>query len=204
MFERRHEFAKEKSMLPVGTILHPTDFSEHSEVAFRVASALARDYNARLILLHVISPSMAIYGGKPASAMTGPAAEEAKKCLRELERSHWRLPCSAAFLVEEAKQSLRKMEERTHHIRVELLVLQGDPADMILRAAEETHSDMIVMGTQGRTALSRLLLGSVAESVIRKAPCPVLTAKPAPERKKAVEESEAKEEVGVAVGAHAE
>ncbi|HEY7423005.1 MAG TPA: universal stress protein [Gemmataceae bacterium] len=191
-------------MLPVGTILYPTDFSEHSEFAFRVASALARDYNARLILLHVISPSMAIYGGRPVPAMTSAGAEEAKECLRKMERSHWRLPCSAAFLVEEVKESLRKMEERTHHIRVEALVLEGDPADMILRAAEETHSDVIVMGTHGRTALSRLLLGSVAESVLRKASCPVLTAKPALERKKAVEENEAKAESSVAVGAHAE
>jgi hypothetical protein len=71
---------------------------------------------------------------------------------------------------------------------------------MILRAAEETHSNVIVMGTHGRTALSRLLMGSVAEAVLRKAPCPVLTAKHIPERKKAVAESEAKAESGVAVG----
>ena len=56
----------------------------------------------------------------------------------------------------------------------------------------------------GRTALRRLLLGSVAESVIRKAPCPVLTAKHVPERKKAVAEGEAKAEAGVAVGTHSE
>src|SRR5262249_36476393 len=124
--------------------------------------------------------------------------------LRKMERSHWRLPCPTAFLVEEAKESLRKMEERTHHIRVESQVMEGDPVDMILRAAEETHSDVIVMGTHGRTAVARLLLGSVAESVLRKAPCPVLTAKAAPERKRAVAESEAKAEAGVAVGAHVE
>ena len=70
------------------------------------------------------------------------------------------------------------MEAEAHHVRVESLVMEGDPVDMILRAAEETHSDMIVMGTHGRTALARLLLGSVAEAVLRKAPCPVLTAKP--------------------------
>jgi len=189
---------------PLGTILHPTDFSEGSEVAFQAASGLARDYNARLILLHVISPAMAIYGGRPASAMTGAGAEEAKRCLRTMERSHWRLPCPAAFLIEEARERLRKMEERTHSIRLEMRVLEGDPADMILRAAEETHSDVIVMGTQGRTALSRLLLGSVAEAVIRRAPCPVLTAKPAPAREEVVEESETKAEAGIAVGVHAE
>ena len=166
-------------MLPLRTILHPTDFSEHSEFAFRVASSLARDYNARLILLHVIPPPMVIYAGGPVPAETWPS-------------------------VEEVKEKLRNMEGRTHHVRVESTVLEGDPVDMILRAAEETHSDVIVMGTHGRTALTRLLLGSVAESVIRKAPCPVLTAKPDLERKKVVEESETKAEAGVAVSAHAE
>jgi hypothetical protein len=53
--------------------------------------------------------------------------------------------------------------------------MEGDPVDMILRAAAEAHSDVIVMGTHGRTALGRLLLGSVPEAVLRKAPCPVLT-----------------------------
>ena len=166
-------------MLPLATILHPTDFSEHSEFAFRVASSLARDYNARLILLHVIPPPMVIYAGGAVPAETWPS-------------------------VEEVKESLRNMEGRTHHVRVESQVMEGDPVDMILRAAEETHSDVIVMGTHGRTALARLLLGSVAEAVIRKAPCPVLTAKPNLVRKKVVEESEAKAEAGVAAGAHAE
>lgn len=165
-------------MLPLGTILHPTDFSEHSEFAFRVAAALARDYNARLILLHVLPPPMVIYAGGPVPAETWPS-------------------------VDEARESLRNMEGRTHHVRVESLVMEGDPVDMILRAAEETHSDVIVMGTHGRSALTRLLMGSVAELVIRKAPCPVLTAKPATARMKAVEENATKEETGATVGAHA-
>ncbi|MHB1426609.1 MAG: universal stress protein [Gemmataceae bacterium] len=166
-------------MLPLGTILHPTDFSENSAFAFRVASALARDYNARLILLHVISPPVVIYAGGPVPAEAWPS-------------------------VEEIKEQLWNIEGRTHHVRVESQVLEGDPVDMILRAAEETHSDVIVMGTHGRTALARLLLGSVAEQVMRKAPCPVLTAKPVAARMKAIEKSEAKAEAGVAVGAHAE
>jgi nucleotide-binding universal stress UspA family protein len=158
-------------MLPLGTILHPTDFSENSEFAFRVACALARDYNARLVLLHVMQPPMVIYAGGPVPAETWPS-------------------------IEEVKEKLRKLEGQSHHVRVESQVMEGDPVDMILRAAEETDSDVIVMGTHGRTGLGRLLLGSVAESVIRKAPCPVLSAKPVPARKKAVEESEATAEVG--------
>jgi nucleotide-binding universal stress UspA family protein len=89
--------------------------------------------------------------------------------------------------IEEAQAKLRELESQANGVRVESQVMEGDPVDMILRAAEETNSDVIVMGTHGRTALSRLLLGSVAEGVLRKAPCPVLTAKPTLVRKKAVE-----------------
>jgi nucleotide-binding universal stress UspA family protein len=69
------------------------------------------------------------------------------------------------------------MERRTNHVRIESTVMEGDPVEMILRAAEETNSDVIVMGTHGRTGLRRLLMGSVAEGVGRKAPCSVLTAR---------------------------
>jgi nucleotide-binding universal stress UspA family protein len=166
-------------MLPLATILHPTDFSEHSEFAFRLACALARDYKARLVLLHVLPPPMVIYAGGPVPAETWPS-------------------------VEEAKEKLRQLEGQAHRVRVESQVMEGDPVDMIVRAADETGSDVIVMGTHGRTAVARLLMGSVAEAVLRKAPCPVLTAKPLLQRKKIVEEGEAKVEAGAAVGADAE
>jgi nucleotide-binding universal stress UspA family protein len=164
-------------MLSLATILHPTDFSDHSELAFRLACALARDYNARLILLHVISPSEALYSGTLEPTVNGPGIEEVKESLREVEKSHWRLPCPTNLLAEEVKGKLRRLEEQARRIRVESQVLEGDPVDMILRAAEETNSDIIVMSTHGRTALARLLMGSVAESVLRKAPCPVLISK---------------------------
>ena len=160
-------------MLPLTTILHPTDFSENSEFAFRLACALARDYKARLVLLHVLPPPMVLYAGGPVPAETWPTSEQ-------------------------AEEKLRQLEGQAHSVRVESQVLEGDPVDMILRAAEETASDVIVMGTHGRTALARLLMGSVAEAVLRKAPCPVLTAKPDLVRKKVVERSEAK--AGIAVG----
>lgn len=163
-------------MLPLGTVLHPTDFSENSEFAFRMACALARDYNARLVLLHVMAPPMVIYAGGPIPAEMWPSTDE-------------------------VQEKLRKLEEQAHRVRVESQVMEGDPVDMILRAAEETHSDVIVMGTHGRTGLGRLLMGSVAEAVIRKVPCPVLSVKPQPVRQKAIEESEAKAEGGAAVGA---
>ena len=57
---------------------------------------------------------------------------------------------------------------------------EGDPATMILNVAQETGAGLIVMGTHGRTGLERLLMGSVAEQVMRKAPCPVLTMRGTP------------------------
>lgn len=140
-------------MLPIAAILHPTDFSEHSQFAFRLACALARDYNARLVLLNVTPPPMVVYAGGPVPPDPWPSIEEAQAKLHELET-------------------------QAHHVRVESQVMEGDAVEMILRAAEETRSDLIVMGTHGRTALARLLLGSVAEAVLRKASCPVLTVKP--------------------------
>src|SRR6185437_13884868 len=97
-------------MLPLATILHPTDFSEHSEFAFRLACALARDYDARLILLHVLPPPMVVYTGGPVPAETWPS-------------------------IDEAKEKLHQMEDHAHHVRVESQVMEGDPVDMILRAA---------------------------------------------------------------------
>jgi nucleotide-binding universal stress UspA family protein len=162
-------------MLTVTTVLHPTDFSDNSDFAFQVASALARTCNARLILLHVLSLSEQIYGGKPSPGKETPGVEEVNESLRMMKKSHWRLPYPTDYLVEQAKGTLGKMEERTTGVRVETLVREGDPMDVIPQVAEETHSDLIVIGTHSRTGLSRLLMGSVAEQVVRKAPCPVLT-----------------------------
>jgi nucleotide-binding universal stress UspA family protein len=181
-------------MLHLATILHPTDFSEYSDLAFRLACALARDYKARLILLHVISPSEALYGGTLEPAEKGPSVEEVKESLKEMEKSNWRLPCPTPLLVEEAKGKLQQLEGQADRARVESKVMEGDPVDMILRAAEETNSEVIVMGTHGRTALTRLLMGSVAESVLRRASCPVLTAKLSLGGKRIAEDNEEKAE----------
>jgi len=138
-------------MLPIRTILHPTDFSEQSEYALRLACALARDHDARLILLHVAAPPVAVYGGDfliPAPEI--PHDEEKEK----LDQLGVPFP-----------------------LPVERRVVEGDAATEILRVAKETDADLIVMGTHGRTGLRRLLMGSVAELVVRRASCPVLTLK---------------------------
>jgi nucleotide-binding universal stress UspA family protein len=136
-------------MLNMQIILHPTDYSERSDYAFRIACSLARDYQAKLVLLHVALRSVTIEG----EAAIAPRSEEYfQEELVKLERVS--VPAG---------------------IRVERFVREGDPSGEILRAAQFTNADLIVMGTHGRTGLSRVLMGSVAEQVVRKAPCPVLT-----------------------------
>ena len=131
-------------MLAIQTILHPTDFSERSGYAFRLSCSLARDRDARLIVLYVVPVSLA----------------EEKRGFGE-----------------EIAQELNHMQIPDPKIKVERRLEEGDPAPQILRVAQETGCDLIVMGTHGRTGLDRLVMGSVAEQVVRGASCPVLTVK---------------------------
>jgi nucleotide-binding universal stress UspA family protein len=138
-------------MLTVQTILHPTDFSEQSDNAFRLATSLARDYGARLVVVHVGRSPVVM----PLTGVVPPDPEAYRK---------------------ELAANLRQYQ--APGIRVEpRLLLDGDPAGGILQIARECQCDLIVMGTHGRTGLGHLLMGSVAEQVVRKAPCPVLTIK---------------------------
>lgn len=135
-------------------ILHPTDFSMHSWPALGVARALARAHRAGLALMHV-APAEVLAGGTfYAPADLGPDREELAK-----------LQQSAAAGLEG---------------RVTARFCQGDPVTEILLAAEDLGCDLIVMGSHGRTGLRRLLMGSVAESVCRRAPCLTLIVKDAP------------------------
>lgn len=134
------------------TILLPTDLSESSESALGTAFSLARDYHARLIVLRVAS-----YGSAVPYSEFERMLKDSYGYRRELEdrlRRCQKPACNAEFRVEE-----------------------GDPADQILRIAQETRCDLIVMGTHSRTGLRRLLMGSVAEKTLRSALCPVLLAK---------------------------
>jgi nucleotide-binding universal stress UspA family protein len=139
-------------MLAIRTILHPTDFSNYSAYAFRLACALARDYGARLVVLHVAMPPVVVYG----EGVLPPEPEGYKERLRE---------------------QLHKVVSQDPKVPVEHRLVEGDAATEILRLAGDSKCDLIVMGTHGRTGLGRLLMGSVAEQVVRKAPCPVLTVK---------------------------
>jgi nucleotide-binding universal stress UspA family protein len=140
-------------MLPIRTILHATDFSERSDHAFRVARALARDHGARLVLAHVLPLPLGGYSDLAPLLPQPPEVEH------------------------QARQKLAALRPPGPSAGFEDRLRQGDAADEILRLAEETEADLIVLGTHGRTGLGRLLLGSVAEAVLRRARCPVLVLK---------------------------
>jgi len=139
-------------MLPIDTILHPTDFSEHSQHAFHLAFALARDHGARLIVLHVAIRPTIVYG-------------------------EGIVPVDPEGVFQEEKERLRHVGAERSDVRIEHCLEEGDPVTEILRVAQESNVDLIVMGTHGRRGLRRLLMGSVAEQVVRKSMCPVLTVK---------------------------
>jgi nucleotide-binding universal stress UspA family protein len=143
-------------MLKLETILFPTDFSKPSEYAFEAAAALARDHKARLIVMHV-TPPVIVYGELIPPPPASPEEYVAK--------------------IWEAFHKLEAAEPRVRELRVETRVEEGDPAWGILNVAKEENVSMIVMGTHGRTGLRRLVMGSVAEEVLRKATCPVMTVK---------------------------
>jgi nucleotide-binding universal stress UspA family protein len=156
-------------MLPLRTILHPTDFSPSAEDAGRLAWSLARDHGARLVVVHVAAPPAVMFGEIVAPLADGGYQDNAWKVLRQL-----------------------KWPDAT--VQVDLRVVQGDAVKEVLRLAKELPSDLIVVGTHGRTGFGRLVMGSVAEQILRKAPCPVVTVKSLAEDVEATSNNENKDE----------
>jgi nucleotide-binding universal stress UspA family protein len=141
-------------MLPIRVILCPTDFSEPSKLAFRLGCALAHDYGARVVVLHVVEPPPFVTYG------------EIEKVLQLPEGYHQQL-----------EEGLREFRAPDPRVQVEHCLREGDPVVEILSLAQDRGCDVIAMGTHGRTGLAHFLMGSVAEQVVRKAGCPVLTVK---------------------------
>ena len=139
-------------MWPVQTILHPTDFSDQAQNSFQLACGLASDLKARLIVLHVV-PQLV--------AFTDDLVEYASP---EHKVNVW-----------ENLRHLREIAQEGYDLEIEIDQAQGAPAGEILKAARDNHCDLIVMGTHGRSGLRHLLMGNVAEQIIRRAPCPVIT-----------------------------
>jgi nucleotide-binding universal stress UspA family protein len=144
-------------MLPLKKILCPTDFSEPSYEAIKAAKELALYFQAELFLIHVITPTPFI--------PEIPSVAAPRLLIAEQEIESY------------AKKSLGKLVEKFElkNRPVHLMVLVGNPADEIVRIANEEKVDVIVIATHGRTGLNRLIFGSVAERTVRLADCPVLT-----------------------------
>lgn len=141
-------------------ILFPTDFSHSSDWGLSHATALAKESGSTLIIAHVEEPPAAYGGG----VMYYGIPEPDNKALTRM---------------------LSDVKPTDPSVKYEHRLIIGDPATEIVRLAEDEKVDYVVMGTHGRTGLSRLLMGSVAEAVVRRAPCPVLTFKqPATEESK--------------------
>jgi nucleotide-binding universal stress UspA family protein len=165
-------------MKPVKTILHPTDFSSHSQEALRLACELAREEGARLVILHVVPPHV---------PWTGAASE-----LSKAERYEHELDCYRV----EMKEKLQRLPLPGLAVRVERLLEEGDASAVIIRTAQNIACDLIVMGTHGWSEEGRRLLGSVAENVSQNAPCRVLTVRIPPSEQNDASQPTA-EEVGV-------
>jgi universal stress protein A len=139
---------------PVRRILVPTDFSDTADLALGVALDFARAFGARIDIAHVSAPAMVL--PPPIDVVSLPAL----------------FPDSSGKL-EEAVQA-RVQRVRAAGLEAEETNLQGNAAAEIVRHAQESGTDLIVMGTHGRSGLAHAVMGSVAERVVHKAHCPVL------------------------------
>ena len=136
-------------MLSIERILFPTDFSEGAARAFPQAAVLAHAHDADLCILSVVGRYLHTY-------------QETKQCHPMTD--------------EELADMMNGLPFGIEDLSVVQVQVEGSVAsDRIIEAAGERSIDLIVMGTHGRTGLNRMLMGSVAESVVRSAPCPVLT-----------------------------
>ncbi|OQZ04787.1 MAG: hypothetical protein B6D34_02205 [Candidatus Brocadia sp. UTAMX1] len=145
----------EKHMISIRNILCPIDYSVYSEMALKYAIEFAEKYQAKLYLMHVLD--IRVYDiNNPELYNINVVDEETVEKLRE--------------------RLLRCVNEDTRgRISVEALIIQGVPFAEIIKVSKEYRIDLIVIGTHGRTGLSHAIMGSVAEKIVRKAPCPVLT-----------------------------
>lgn len=143
-------------MIKLDRILVAVDFSEHSEVALRYAAEFAGVFNAEVILCHVIEQPELISQVPPGGEFYFPPNWP------DIQEGHAREACNRLL--------------SDHKIaRGRVVVKAGTPFVEIVRLAREEEADLLVVGTHGRGAVAHMLLGSVAEKVVRKAPCPVLT-----------------------------
>lgn len=138
-------------------IVAATDFSEPAERACRLAAELARAHGAELVLLHVFV-ELPLYAETPATAVVQVYDEQRRWVQDELDA--------------------RAKDAAAGDVRVRTRLETGSAPETIAEVARRERADLVVVGTHGRTGLDRVMLGSVAERVVRVAPCPVLVARP--------------------------
>jgi nucleotide-binding universal stress UspA family protein len=143
-------------MKPIEKILFATDFSESSDHAFEYAYSLAKQFNARLIIMHVINEPVDLRG--------------------------FYVPhISFEKLEKEIEEGAQKMMDKFCRTRIsefsnfESVIIAGIPYEEILKKAADEKVSLLVLGTAGRSGIDHLLFGSTAERVVRKAVCPVMT-----------------------------
>lgn len=144
-------------MINLRNILYPTDFSEHSLVALPMALDLTDRYGATLHCLHVLDLGHEFF---LASGYIAPFPIDEASVQHSVEEHLGR------FVEEHVQQDKRPLCQK---------VVLGKPFVEIIRYCQDEKIDLIVLGTHGHSALASILLGSVAEKVVRKAPCAVLT-----------------------------
>ena len=153
-------------MARITRILVPTDFSETSDAALRYARTLAETFGASIHLIHAFEDPYA--AGALAPEVYGAVPQELRDSALQLANTH-------------LEQRLPPADRE--RFRGTTAVVMGLPAAAIVKYAKENGVDLIVMGTHGRGGVAHLLLGSVAEKVVRTAPCPVLSVRePGPAR----------------------
>lgn len=169
---RKMENQKEFFAFQPRKILVPTDFSEDSDLAFRMASSIAVKYQARIFLLHVISNTV-----QRSLADYRLDQNIVDRVLNE----------SIVFSNEKLQEVIDK-NQQSGNIKVILDVRKGQPYEEILKEASERKIDLIVIASHGKTGLQKYFIGSVTEKVMNEAKCPVLLIR-----------SQGKEEVSVGI-----
>jgi nucleotide-binding universal stress UspA family protein len=142
---------------PFRNILVPMDLDETTAVVLKLAEDLARDHGGKVYLLHVVEPSEHVL----------------------LQRKYHPWESGGGDIAAARKTATAALEvtarQRLGATPWEVLTRVGEPAETVLRVQKELAADLVVMGTHGSHGLSQLVLGSVAQRVVRNSPCPVLT-----------------------------
>ena len=144
-------------MKEIHKIIVPIDFLEHTDQLIEYAGYIAKKFDARLHIIHIVEPP-STYAGYEYPSL-GSFSEEMIKLAQTMMQE----------LIDRKQSKLAGCERK---------VIKGDIIDSIIQYTEDVKGDLIIIGTHGRTGLSKMWLGSVAERVIKRAPCPALTCNP--------------------------